>query len=91
MNIYITSDNDTIAGKDLRGLFREFGSIRWTRIVNTSSGKKYALVEMTDDAAARNAVDHLNGICWHDSLISVSLSCLQVVHRNRAEKNIFFI
>ena len=91
MNIYITNDGNDIACTELFSLFGEFGKIRWTKIGRTSSGNNYALVEMTNEADARNAVSRLDGMYWHDSLISVSLSCLQIAHIRKAEKNIFFI
>jgi RNA recognition motif-containing protein len=89
MNIYITNVDHAIECADLLGLFREFGKINWTRIVRTAAGSRYGLVEMPDEAAARKAVDRLDGMYWRDSLISVSLSCLQVVRRNQAE-NFYF-
>lgn len=63
-NIYVGNLPYTASTDDLRGLFEEYGSVRFARVItdrDTGRSKGFGFVEMNDDDAASNAIGALNG------------------------------
>ncbi len=64
MNIYVANIPFKATGDQLKGLFEEFGEVSSAKIVMdkvTQRSRGFGFVEMSDDAAARQAITQLNG------------------------------
>jgi RNA recognition motif-containing protein len=64
MNIYVANIAFKATDSDLKGLFEEYGEVTSAKIImdklsNRSRG--FGFVEMSDDAAAKQAIENLNG------------------------------
>ncbi len=64
MNMYVSNLSFHTTNEDLKGLFAEFGEVSSAKIINDKvSGRSrgFGFVEMSDDAAARKAMEALEG------------------------------
>lgn len=64
MNIYVSNIPFKLRDEDLRSLFEVYGEVSSARILKdreTRRSRGFGFVEMPDDAAAKQAIDGLNG------------------------------
>ncbi|HEY4150598.1 MAG TPA: RNA-binding protein [Chitinophagaceae bacterium] len=64
MNMYVSNLSFHTTNEDLKSLFAEFGEVSSAKIINDKvSGRSrgFGFVEMSDDAAARKAMEALEG------------------------------
>ena len=64
MNIYVANIPFKATEDELKGLFEEYGEVSSTKIILdkfTQRSRGFGFVEMSDDAAARQAINSLNG------------------------------
>jgi RNA recognition motif-containing protein len=64
MNIYVANIPFKASEPELKGLFEEYGEVSSAKIVMdkvTQRSRGFGFVEMSDDAAARQAITSLNG------------------------------
>ncbi len=63
MNIYVGNLNYQMTDDDLRDLFSSYGEVDSARVIMdkfTGRSKGFGFVEMSDDNAARTAIEELN-------------------------------
>lgn len=63
MNIYIGNLNYRVREQDLKHVLEEYGTVDSVKIITdreTGRSKGFAFVEMSDDAAAKKAIEELN-------------------------------
>ena len=63
MNIYSGNLNYRVREDDLKQVMEEYGSVDSVKIIKdreTGRSKGFAFVEMSDDAAAKKAIEELN-------------------------------
>ena len=63
MNIYVGNLNYRVREDDLKQVMEEYGSVDSVKIIKdreTGRSKGFAFVEMSDDAAAKKAIEELN-------------------------------
>ena len=64
MNIYFGNLSYKVRENDLQGVVEEFGEVTSCKVIKdreTGKSKGFAFVEMADDAAAKKAIEELNG------------------------------
>jgi len=64
MNIYVSNLSFNVQDEDLKAFFTPFGDVSSAKIISdrtTGQSRGFGFVEMSDDAAAKKAVDELNG------------------------------
>ena len=64
MNIYVANIPFKATEDELRGLFEEYGEVSSAKIILdkfTQRSRGFGFIEMSDDAAARQAITALNG------------------------------
>ena len=64
MNIYVANIPFKATEDELKGLFEEYGEVSSTKIILdkfTQRSRGFGFIEMSDDAAARQAITSLNG------------------------------
>lgn len=64
MNIYVANIPWKATEEELRALFAEYGEIDSAKIITdkfTQRSRGFGFVEMKDDAAAKKAIEELNG------------------------------
>ncbi|MBL7696864.1 MAG: RNA-binding protein [Chitinophagaceae bacterium] len=64
MNIYVSNLSFNVHEEDLREFFTPFGEVTSAKIINdreTGRSRGFGFVEMSDDAAAANAIKSLDG------------------------------
>ena len=64
MNIFVAQLDYAIQESKLQSLFEEFGEVSSVKIITdkfTGRSKGFGFIEMSDDGAAQNARDALNG------------------------------
>jgi len=64
MNIYVANIPFKATEDELKGLFEEYGEVSSTKIILdkfTQRSRGFGFIEMSDDAAARQAINPLNG------------------------------
>lgn len=64
MNIFIGSLPYSVKDGDLQGFFEEYGEVSSARIITdkmTGRSKGFGFVEMSDEEAAKKAIEELNG------------------------------
>ena len=64
MNIYVGNLNYTISEDELKNVFSAYGEVISVKLINdkeTKRPKGFGFVEMSDDRAANNAIEELNG------------------------------
>lgn len=73
--IYVGNLSYSTTNEQIAQLFAEYGEITEATVVmdrDSGRSKGFAFVQMTDDAAARTAIDALNGATLDDRTIRVS-------------------
>jgi RNA recognition motif-containing protein len=64
MNIYISNLSFAVIDEDLRSYFAEYGEVSSAKVIVdkfTNRSKGFGFVEMADDAAAKKAIEELDG------------------------------
>ena len=64
MNIYVRNLSYNLTEDELRNLFGEFGEVTSVKIIKdkiTGRAKGFGFVEMSDDNAASEAINRING------------------------------
>ena len=64
MNIYFGNLSYKVQENDLQGAVQEYGEVTSCKVIKdreTGRSKGFAFVEMADDAAAKKAIEELNG------------------------------
>jgi RNA recognition motif-containing protein len=64
MNIFVAQLNFKIQSESLKEIFDEYGEVTSAKVIMdkvTGRSKGYGFVEMTDENAARTAIQELNG------------------------------
>ena len=64
MSIYFGNLSYKVRENDLQGVVAEYGEVTSCKVIKdreTGKSKGFAFVEMTDDAAAKKAIEELNG------------------------------
>ena len=64
MNIYVANIPFKATADQLKGLFEEFGEVSSCKIIMdkvTQRSRGFGFIEMTDDAAGKQAINELNG------------------------------
>jgi RNA recognition motif-containing protein len=64
MNIYVANIPFKASEPELKGLFEEYGEVSSAKIIMdkvTQRSRGFGFIEMADDAAARQAINNLNG------------------------------
>ncbi len=75
MRIYVGNISFQMTEEDLRDLFSEFGQVDEAAIVNdreTGRSRGFAFVTMSDDDAARKAIEGINGREIQDRALTVN-------------------
>ena len=75
MKIYVGNISFTTDEEKLRGAFAAFGQVEEVAVItdrDTGRSRGFAFVTMPDDAAARSAIDGLNGSDVDGRAINVS-------------------
>ncbi|MBS1660558.1 MAG: RNA-binding protein [Bacteroidetes bacterium] len=63
MNIYVSNLSFNVQDEDLKAFFTPYGEVTSARIINdktTGQSRGFGFVEMSDDAAAKKAIEELN-------------------------------
>ncbi len=74
MNIFVANLSYRINDEDLRDVFVEYGEVDSAKIImdrETGRSRGFGFVEMSDDAAARKAIDELDGAEYDGREMSV--------------------
>ncbi len=64
MNIYVANIPFKATEDELKGLFEEYGEVTSTKVILdkfTQRSRGFGFIEMSDDAAGRQAINSLNG------------------------------
>lgn len=64
MNIYVSNLSFNVQDEDLREFFTPYGEVTSAKIINdrtTGQSRGFGFVEMSDDTAAKKAIEELNG------------------------------
>ncbi|MCB0790897.1 MAG: RNA-binding protein [Flavobacteriales bacterium] len=68
MNIYVANVPYSVKDQDLRELFEPYGEVTSAKIIMdraTNRSRGFGFVEMSDDSAARQAIEGTNGKSFH--------------------------
>lgn len=74
MNIYVSNLSFNVQDEDLRDFFAPYGEVTSAKIINdreTGNSRGFGFVEMSDDEAAKKAIDELNGATVEGRAIKV--------------------
>jgi RNA recognition motif-containing protein len=77
MNIYVSNLDFNVQDDDLRGFFEEYGTVTSAKVITdkfTSRSRGFGFVEMSDDAAATEAIAKLHGATVEGRSISVTVA-----------------
>lgn len=77
MNIYVGNLHYSINDQDLKEVFGEYGEVSTAKIVmdrETGRSKGFGFVEMSDDNAAKKAIEELDGAELNDRTMRVNES-----------------
>jgi len=75
MNIYVSNLSFNVQDEDLKGFFEEYGEVSSAKVITdkfTGRSRGFGFVEMSDDAAAQNAIQELDGATVEGRAIKVS-------------------
>jgi RNA recognition motif-containing protein len=75
MNIFVSNLSFNVQDQDLRDFFAEYGEITSAKVIldrNTGRSRGFGFVEMSDDEAARKAIQELDGATVEGRAIRVS-------------------
>jgi RNA recognition motif-containing protein len=77
MNIYISNLSFNVTDEDLRDYFAEYGEVSSAKVIMdkfTGKSRGFAFVEMSDDEAAKKAIEELDGATVDGRVIGVSVA-----------------
>lgn len=77
MNIYISNLSFNVTDEDLRDYFAEYGEVTSAKVIMdkfTGKSRGFAFVEMSDDEAAKKAIQELDGASVDGRTIGVSVA-----------------
>jgi RNA recognition motif-containing protein len=77
MNIYISNLSFNVTDEDLRDYFTEYGEVGSAKVIMdkvTGRSRGFAFVEMSDDEAAKKAIEELDGASVDGRTIGVSVA-----------------
>jgi RNA recognition motif-containing protein len=77
MNIYISNLSFNVTDEDLRDYFTEYGEVSSAKVIMdkfTGKSRGFAFVEMSDDEAAKKAIEELDGATVDGRTIGVSVA-----------------
>jgi RNA recognition motif-containing protein len=77
MNIYISNLSFNVTDEDLRDYFAEYGEVSSAKVIMdkfTGKSRGFAFVEMSDDEAAKKAIEELDGATVDGRTIGVSVA-----------------
>jgi RNA recognition motif-containing protein len=77
MNIYVSNLSFNVTDEDLRDYFAEYGEVTSAKVIMdkfTSKSRGFAFVEMSDDEAAKKAIQELDGASVDGRTIGVSVA-----------------
>ena len=77
MNIYVSNLSFAVQDEDLRGYFAEYGEVTSAKVIMdkfTNKSRGFAFVEMSDDEAAKKAIQELDGASVDGRTIGVSVA-----------------
>jgi RNA recognition motif-containing protein len=75
MNIYVSHLNSSTTSESLQDLFATYGEVTSARIITdreTGRSRGFGFVEMSDDEAAKKAIDELNDTDFEGRTITVN-------------------
>ncbi|HTR30250.1 MAG TPA: RNA-binding protein [Puia sp.] len=77
MNIYISNLSFNVTDDDLQDYFAEYGEVSSAKVIMdkfTGKSRGFAFVEMSDDEAAKKAIEELDGATVDGRVIGVSVA-----------------
>jgi RNA recognition motif-containing protein len=77
MNIYVSNLSFNVTDEDLQEYFAEYGEVSSAKVIMdkfTSKSRGFAFVEMSDDEAAKKAIQELDGATVDGRTIGVSVA-----------------
>jgi RNA recognition motif-containing protein len=77
MNIYVSNLSFNVTDEDLHDYFAEYGEVTSAKVIMdkfTSKSRGFAFVEMSDDEAAKKAIQELDGASVDGRTIGVSVA-----------------
>jgi RNA recognition motif-containing protein len=89
MNIYIDNLDTEVSDADLRDLFATFGLVKSAEVVMdvfAERSRGFGFVEMTEDAAAGQAIAALNNSVFRNKVISVQIAQPRQVYKASEKK-----
>lgn len=75
MNIYVSNLSFNVQDEDLREYFAEYGEVSSAKVITdkfTNRSRGFGFVEMSDDEAARKAIQELDGATVDGRAIKVN-------------------
>ena len=75
MNIYVSNLSFAVQDEDLRDYFSEYGEVTSAKVImdrETNRSRGFAFVEMSDDEAAKKAIQELDGAMVDGRAIKVN-------------------
>ena len=75
MNIYVSNLGLNVKEADLRGLFKDFGTVSSAKVITdklSNQSRGFGFVEISDDNVAQKAIKELNGVMVDGRPIKVS-------------------
>jgi RNA recognition motif-containing protein len=77
MNIYVSNLSFNVTDEDLQDYFAEYGEVTSAKVIMdkfTNKSRGFAFVEMSDDEAAKKAIQELDGAAVDGRTIGVSVA-----------------
>ena len=77
MNIYVSNLSFNVRDEDLQEYFAEYGEVSSAKVIMdkfTNKSRGFAFVEMSDDEAAKKAIQELDGASVDGRTIGVSVA-----------------
>lgn len=77
MNIYVSNLSFAVTDEDLREYFAEYGEVSSAKVIMdkfTNRSRGFAFIEMPDDAAAKKAIEELDGATVDGRSIKVNVA-----------------
>ena len=77
MNIYVSNLSFNVTDEDLHDYFAEYGEVTSAKVIMdkfTNKSRGFAFVEMSDDEAAKKAIQELDGASVDGRTIGVSVA-----------------
>src|SRR5579885_834841 len=77
MNIYVSNLSFSVQDEDLKEFFTEYGEVTSAKVITdkfTGKSRGFAFVEMSDDEAAKKAIQELDGASVDGRTIGVAVA-----------------